>query len=696
MPNEELTIDIDNITPAELKEQIKNYALIDQLNIFDNAAYEFYKVQEYELALSFWGYAKEYASTHQLFEQEIYFLKDIGTTHIELGQSLKGVEVLKQALELSQKHKTDEFLIDILFGLSQGYLQIDAKGDALNYARQALTQAKKINTYYEVCRAYMNLGNCNVAMLDFEDAKENYEKSLSFAKDGDVDENLTATIEMNIGNVHRHTLHLADALKHYEKAEAIYLKTGFEELYTLYINMSIVYTRLHLFDDAKSCLDASLNYYEQIGHHDNVASCLINLGRLEEERWDYKKAKELHQKALDIASSVEDIKYLKSTCYLNIANCCFVDDEVDESFEYYKASHKSAKEFDQKDIMASALKGIADVLHHKARYDEAEELYVQSIDAAKECGDVELLMASHIVLASLYSETGELKKSLDIYLETIEDAKKHSHTKYEISAIINIASLYLEFKDIDKSYEYLYDALDKAIEFEDKELEAKIYSNLANLFEINEQYEESKNFSKKSIEIKKELCKKTSLAFSYASMARCYEESDDVKSAKEYYEKAMGIFESLHDMKNYHMALANYGHFLHRFGIDMDKAQELQNKALAYFSQNRMSDALVSLYSNLGTIYESDDFKKAKVYFTKALEFHSAKDIPLYDENWNINIREDVAVIYEKLINIYLHLKCFIDAFNTIEDAKANTFLKKLEIFTKDDESRYEEVKRCL
>ena len=676
--------------------EIDNYPIQNQLEIFDSVGYEFFKGLDYENAIAFWTIGKESANSNNMYKYEISFLRDIGTAYMEVGESSKGIEFLKEAILLAKNHDIDENLIDILFGLSQAYIQIDDKEKSLEYSNLALEEAKNINTYYEISRAYLSLGNCYTTMLDYKIAKDSYEKALTHAIDGELDENLVATIEMNIGNIYKNTLDLLKALEYYEKVEKLYLKTKFEEIYTLYINMGIVYTKLHRFDEAQEYLNVSLEFYKKLEKHDDIATCLINLGRLEEEIGDSKKAKEYHLEALELSKKYNDLSYLKTTNFLNIANCCYGNDELEEALFYYRECLKNAKIFKQVDMLASALKGIADVYGKKGRYESAIKIYFKSIEYAKSCNDVEVIIASYINLASLYTEIGELENALKIYEDTLEESKKYSHTKYEISTMINIASLYITFKDIDKSYNYLYDALDKVIEFEDKELESKIYSNLANLFEITEQYNESINFTKKAIKIKKELNKTSSLALSYGALARAYEELDDTGEAKYYYEKAMELFKKVDDLKNYNIALVNYGFFLYRFEIDMQKSLELNQEALRYFTKYNMRDALVVLYSNLGTIYQLRDVKKSKDYLTRAIDTHRDIDVPLHDENWNINFRQEIGQIYEKLIEINIKEKTFIDAFNIIEDAKSNTFLKKLSKQDINTDAKYNLIKECL
>ena len=683
---ETLNIDLEAIA-AQSEEQnidffdcftdaIAQYDIPQQLKIYDSVGYQCYQALDFASAITFWRLGGAVAMVGGFDSDSAGFLSDIGNASVELGEYQQAIDALVTA-EQRIEDSEDERLIDIVLGLSQAYRLVEDRPSANHYAKLALRQAQSINTYFEVCRAHLNLGNSCSTDLDYHLANEHYLKALEHAVTGELDTLLLATIQMNLGNSCKHFLDNDGALVYFQQAESIFKQRKSDEIYALYINMAIVYSKTHQFDEAQQCLDSALAFYQHINNHADSAICLINLGRLEEERGNNDKALDHHFAALAIFERNEALSASKSTCFLNIANCYLVRGEQTEALNYYQQCKDSGEVFEQINLIASGLKGFGDIYHNQGKYQLAQQNYHQCLTLSEQCGDSELVLAVSINLGSLYSETGELERAVKLYQSALTNAQQLGHDKYEISVLVNIASLYLTFNQIELAHQSLYRALDKVTDFADASLEAKVYSTLANLFEITGQFEHAIDYCLQAIALKQD-DNASALGLSYGSLARLYEQLEDVQAAYQYYEKAQALFEQANDLKHYNIGAVNFSFFLYQQNLDKDRVSQLQQDALDYFSQHHMHESLVALYANLGLMVQDHDIDKAKGFYQQALDIHQSIVVPLLDESWHIFYRQQAGQIYQRLIDIQYQQKAFGEVFDSIQGLKSSTFLKKI------------------
>ncbi|KAK2988280.1 hypothetical protein RJ640_016860 [Escallonia rubra] len=254
------------------------------------------------------------------------------------GEYVEALKWLRIDYEVSVKHLPEKQLLPTCQSLGEVYLRLEYFKDALIYQKKHLELAKDSSDLVEQQRASTQLGRTYHEMFlrsdddhySVRNAKKYFKSAMKLARTLNEDAPCNkATFLKEYIDAHNNMGMLEVELDNFEEAEKILtkgLEICDEEEVTydddgrsrLHHNLGNVYTELRKWKQAVEHIQKDINICHKIGHCQGEAKGLINLGELYYRLQKYEEAILCYQKALDLATSMEDENALAGQIDQNI------------------------------------------------------------------------------------------------------------------------------------------------------------------------------------------------------------------------------------------------------------------------------------------------------------------------------------------------------------------------------------------
>jgi tetratricopeptide (TPR) repeat protein len=98
----------------------------------------------YELSRDLSGEALSIATGLRDERGTVAAKNNLALSYIRLGETKKGIRLLKESLQLSEKVGTHGLSADAMEGIYEGYMAMGRKAEAISYAHRALALAKRM------------------------------------------------------------------------------------------------------------------------------------------------------------------------------------------------------------------------------------------------------------------------------------------------------------------------------------------------------------------------------------------------------------------------------------------------------------------------------------------------------------------------------------------------------------------------
>lgn len=314
----------------------------------------------------------------------IYQLYQSGKKSRDIGEYQESIDLLIQAVDLSDQISSMEHKLKCLRQLSVTYSEINDLVTFLALNREALGIARELNHKIEEGRCLYNIGlyydsieNYSRALIHYEDAlkiaRENqsindesycltnishiyiqvgdYERALDYLNevlkiDREIDEDAYVAIDLNnIGVTYQKKAMESDIKEDLDKALSFFkesrelaslIKDDKTEIQAL-TNIGMVHIEQENLDEAVKCFETALDQAEQIRENEEIANLLVNLGVVHSRLENEAKAVDHFRRAVDIASQPKQAAILWEA-YLELANTYRKQKNYLESIDSYKKS----------------------------------------------------------------------------------------------------------------------------------------------------------------------------------------------------------------------------------------------------------------------------------------------------------------------------------------------------------------------
>jgi len=360
------------------------------------------------------------------------------------------IDSLLQQLELIQ----DNERANIYNQLSDLYAYEDVQ-ISIDYAKQALTMAEKLENIEEKSTALRNIGSGYRILGDMEKAIDYHRKAFDII----IEMNKPAILASiysdlaidyaELGDYNKSTEHFLMSLSTYEAILAEKEDRNIRFNYALCLNnVGINFDLLGLHDKALEYYQKSMKISQEIGDDELWADGLNNIGLVYELKGEYDKALEYLKQALVI---YENLGY-KRTIGIATANIGMIYsslEEYEQSLTYHKRTLDIFKQIEDKSSEALATVNIASTYMDMNKPRTAYPYIIRAIDMATEINAKATLKLGYAILSKYYAVTNNYKEAYDVQkkLNVLKDSL------YKLELTDNIAEMQTKYETEKKEKE---------------------------------------------------------------------------------------------------------------------------------------------------------------------------------------------------------------------------------------------------
>ncbi len=313
---------------------------------------------------------------------------------------------------------------------------------SLDYSKQALALAAKINYLKGQSDAYRNIGLCNYLFNNLQEAELNFDKSLKIATANKDSAGIAKTLN-NIGLIYWRKNEFTNAFKYYLRSIEFSnpIELDIETAKSLNY-LGLIYWKWSEYALALDFFTRSLVIKEKLNDRFEIVVSLNNIANIYNELGNFNLAMQNANRALSIAQRIND-KYGIGRA-LNILGVT-----------YYKL-----KEFDK-----------------------AKESQLKSIEVKESVGDKSGLGFSYNDLGNIYLNTKEYNKAL-FYFQKSRFYREELNDHYGIATIMNaIGKVYIATGDFVTANKFLSKSLEIASSENLKDVVKNNYLSFSELYE---------------------------------------------------------------------------------------------------------------------------------------------------------------------------------------------------------------------
>ncbi len=166
------------------------------------------------------------------------------------------------------------------------------------------------------------------------------------------------------------------------------------------------------YDEAERLLKDSLMIYRDLHSNEGVASLLMSLGNLEQDRDRYKAAELHYRRALALSeklapSEKEESRITQATVAGNLGLLSINQERWTEAREWYEKELSLAQELGQQQLISDAKRGLARVYEEEGRFNLALPLAQEALDIDERLRQSNLMAARELV-ERLFKKVGQV------------------------------------------------------------------------------------------------------------------------------------------------------------------------------------------------------------------------------------------------------------------------------------------------
>lgn len=364
------------------------------------------------------------------------------------------LEYLDNALNIINKDTSKGFLWDTLMKKAETYLLL---GD-FEKAKELLEQcsADEIQLHSSKRRKILLL----LGFSEFHYLQNEYDEAISFTSEAlgiltDTEEELllldvyTQSVRIYLrrheyGEILDYGTKTLELSKKYEDSEKEFIGLNAIAVYhgTKYdFKMAMLYF--------KNALDKS----KEINYRYGTAYCLINIGTIYANLFNYNEALERYMTVLDEYEDVLD----DSTGLIimnNVGNIYFTVSKLDDALDYFKRSLAIAESIHYTEMKAHTMAQISRTLVAQKQYNEALQYAFKSEELIEESGNLEGKQINYITLGNIYYKLGDHDLAMKYVGKGIVCSKQVKDSVSEIRGYRLMSNIFQEKENYKKALDY--------------------------------------------------------------------------------------------------------------------------------------------------------------------------------------------------------------------------------------------------
>lgn len=295
----------------------------------------------------------------------------------------------------------------------------------LDYAEKALHIAKHSGNKLQIGYGYLNFGNANIILGNYDIALENFHNAKNIlesnqTKKSSIDfKNALAKSYGSIGVVFSEKSNYSKALEFYSKSMKVYQVTGkLENVGVLLNNIGIIYLskgqeNKALFNFIK-CLQIQKKFKDpSMGITlTNIGNIYIHKGQLKKAEWYYIKAKNIFLKYSNPRGLGE--------LYNNLGLLSFKKNEFEQAKYYLNLAIKEFSSINDKFGISDTYIYLGDIEFKLKQWDKALGFYSKSLSLSKGLGILDQIKNTEYKLYEVFENKKNAKEALNHYIKFSE------------------------------------------------------------------------------------------------------------------------------------------------------------------------------------------------------------------------------------------------------------------------------------
>lgn len=271
---------------------------------------------------------------------------------------------------------------EYFFDRGQGYYNLNQYSNALEFLKQALNIYTDKDDKTNMARCYNNIGNIYNELCIYNKAMEYHLLSLELEEELNEEKGIISSLN-NIGNVLRNIDQFDQALGYYQKALSISYEIQDNKSIAITLNnIGNIYLSQENYENALNFHNRSLILKKKLKDDFGIATSHNNIGISYQGMGSTAKALENYKISLDKMKKIRDGNGIASA-YFHIGIIYYEKDDVKKSSYNLEKALSYAQNFDNKQIMISCYKILAEIYHKQRNYLKAYtaiKLYAQIKD----------------------------------------------------------------------------------------------------------------------------------------------------------------------------------------------------------------------------------------------------------------------------------------------------------------------------
>ncbi|MCF8365970.1 MAG: tetratricopeptide repeat protein [Bacteroidales bacterium] len=331
-----------------------------------------------------------------------------------LGQETSNpINIQQRITNLSEEEKLSNML-----GLADQLVQA-YPDSSLFISAQVLKLADSIRNTELAARAHYTIGMASYFKKQFEEACQEFSKSLEYAK-RKGDHEFSVKIMIGLAEIKYEKLQYDSAKIMLEAAKAIAVKHNYEApLSNIYNNLAkISGNQGNRTEAIEGYLKAAELFMEQ-NRHDALAVVYNNIGILYNNLENPEDAIQYFNKAVEICKK-ENITTDIYNYYNSLGNIYSESDTLDKAIYYYTLVLEDARKSGDEYNLAKCFLNIANLHKKMGEYVNAKKYYDSSIYLSEKNNIVFGIIIGKMNLGKFYNQTGNYQQSL----KTLREAQK--------------------------------------------------------------------------------------------------------------------------------------------------------------------------------------------------------------------------------------------------------------------------------
>lgn len=334
---------------------------------------------------------RNYFSQNQCYKlAKIY--ETLGKIYLEvLGVSRASKICMYKASSIFEELDSKEEQVGILINFASKYEELKEYGYAIKLNTEAIkiAELKQLNSFASI--AYYNRANCFVKLEIWEEAEENFRKSITILEFEDNNYELWESALHNLGEMYRRSGRFKDAISLFNLSlEACRKREDIDSEIITLNNLGLAHQEADEIEEALACFNNALTLCHQQYRKSKESNVLISLGNYYLVNNQPIEAKNCYVNALDAAHTIEDID-AEEGCILSLAYTHRILNSFDTIADEFKRVAERSGEMKHYENLIKFLTFCGDINFEKGNIETSCEMFGKALLVAY------LLVTSNVI-----------------------------------------------------------------------------------------------------------------------------------------------------------------------------------------------------------------------------------------------------------------------------------------------------------